>query len=293
VGATIGLHFFKASADVELVAGRAWLGPEGTRGRVELRVAALDAFNDLVFQGLGVAPEDAEAHFDYRVRPFAVRGDGVWNAGPMRFEVRAGVSRGSRVRVTFPATGDPPYELSERVAFVGGLLEAHAGSATTASTHVTFARADTDRLADTASAVDLSLEEVTWQSGARLRRHVAADLSLEADVLWRLRPEERRIGWRLPLVAAAKRHDREWFGAVALVRRPMTGWTGRVLVATVDRQADPDPLLLTAGNQRLVLDGGFRFATGFEVTAGTRWDLDGFSRRAFDGAQLRITSGNR
>jgi hypothetical protein len=73
----------------------------------------------------------------------------------------------------------------------------------------------------------------------------------------------------------------------------MTGWTGRVLVATVDRQADPDPLLLTAGNQRLVLDGGFRFATGFEVTAGTRWDLDGFSRRAFDGAQLRITSGNR
>ena len=295
VGAALGLHFFKSSADVELVAGRAWAGPEGGRGRLNVRVVALDAFNDLIFQGLGVDPEDAEAHFDYLNVPLAVRVDAEWRAGLFRFEALGGASRRSGVRVTFPATGDRPYDLFERVTFAAGVVEAHPGGRTALAAHAALARADAERLTDSPSTLDLSLREVTWEAGLRARQGFATHLWLEADLARTLRPEERRTGWRTPgtIPASVEHRDREWFASASLIRRPPTGWTARVMVASLDRNADPVLARLTASNQRLVLDGGFRSATGFELSGGLRWDLDAFGERAFDGAQLRITTGLR
>jgi hypothetical protein len=295
VGATLSLHFFKPSADVELVSARSWPGPGGSRGRVEVRLGLLDAFNDLVFNGLGVDPDEVDAHFDYRGQPVALRADGVWSAGIARFELRGGASRRSTVRVTFPGTGDLPYDLSERVAFAGGLVEVRPASGTTLAALVAVARADTERVGDAPSSLDLSLREVTRELGARARQMLTDALFLEADLSWKARPETRRSDWRAPSGSGTslEHHDREFFGGVALARRPVRGWTGRALLASLDRDADPLLPQLTSVNQRLVLEGGYRFASGFDLTAGLRWDIDDFGQKAFDGGQLRFTTGAR
>jgi hypothetical protein len=296
VGATLGLHFFKPSADVELVAGRTWSGPRGRRGQVEVRVGLLDAFNDLIFNGLGVSPEDAVAHFDYLAQPVALRADGTWSLDRVRLELRGGVSRRASVRVTFPASGEPPYELSERIAFAGGLVEVHAGSRTTVAAHGTLVRAATERLADAPSPSDLRLRELTRAVGLSLRQRALESLSVEADFHWIERPETRESGWRTgagnPLPGPLIDHrDRELLGRVGLVRRPPDGWTGRLFYADLDRETDPLLPHLTGRNQRLVVEGGYLFATGFEVTAGLRWDVDAWREKAFDGGQLRFTTG--
>jgi hypothetical protein len=87
--------------------------------------------------------------------------------------------------------------------------------------------------------------------------------------------------------------DREWFTSAALIRRPTAGWTARVMVASLDRNADRVLPRLTGSNQRLVVDAGFISSFGFELSGGLRWDLDALGERAFDGAQLRIATGLR
>jgi hypothetical protein len=297
VGATVGVHFFKPSSDVELVVGRTWRGEDGDRGRVRLRLALLDAFNEAIFQGLGVNPEDADAHFDYQSQPIAIRADGTWRAGVARLELRGGVSRRSTVRVTFPEAGDPSYDLSERVAFVGGLAEVDIGTRTTLAALASIARGDTERLSDTPSATDLSLREVTRAVGIRARQDLAGSFALEADLVRTDRPEELQQGWRGgvtgPSSSSLEREDRESFAGLALVRRPLSGWTGRLFYASVDRESDASRTQLTDRNTRLVTDFGYRFASGFDVTAGVRWDLDGGREPKFDGGQLRFATGPR
>ena len=78
---------------------------------------------------------------------------------------------------------------------------------------------------------------------------------------------------------------------IGVVRRPANGWAGRVAWAFVDRDAGELAPELTAGNHRLVTAGGWRFATGFELTAGVGWDLDAFGTAPFDGGHLRFTAG--
>jgi hypothetical protein len=292
-GATLGLHFFKASADVELLVRRTWSGEDVARGYVDVRIGLLDLFNDVVFKTLGVGADEADAHFDYIVQPVAIRADGSWSMGLVRVEARGGASNRSSVFVTFPAAGDPPYELSERVAFAGGLVELQASSTTTLAALASIARADTERLGETPSTSDLSLREVTHMAGFRARQTLGASLSLEADLLWTRRPEDRRVGWRAaagPQLSVEHR-DRELFGGLALVRRPVRGWTGRLLYSALDRDADPLMPQLTARNTRLTTDGGYRFASGFEVTVAVRWELDRTTEYTFDGGQLRVTTG--
>jgi hypothetical protein len=289
------VHFFKPAADVELVAARSF-SHAGVSGDLAVRVALLDVFSDLVFNGLGVEAEDAEAHFDYESFPVALRGDAGWRSGPVRFEVRGGVSRRPRVRVTFPASGAAPYDLEERVAFAGALIEWHAAPGTSLAARGTVVRADTERSADLPSPADLRLREVTRAVGARARQGLGGPWSAELDLSWTSRPEERVSGWRLPAApasgggAGAAQDDSEWFLGATLLRRAPVGWMGRLSYAALDRRAGRLADLLTATNQRLVTEGGYRFASGFEVTAGLRWDVDGRGGVPFDGGQLRFTT---
>jgi hypothetical protein len=197
------------------------------------------------------------------------------------------------VRVTFPAAGDPPYELAERLAFAGGLIELKASPSTTVAALGTIARADTKRLADTASAMDLSLREVTRSAGVRTRQTLGSSLALEADFLWTAPPEQPTVGWRAnagPGLSLEHR-DRELFGGFALVRRPPSGLTGRLFYGWLDRDADPLMPHLTKHHVRLITDAGYRFASGCEVTAGVRWQMARRSDYRFAGAQLRFTTG--
>ena len=61
----IGVHFFKPSADVEVALARSWRDGEDRSWTLEVRLAALDAFNETIFQGLGVRADEVDAHYDY------------------------------------------------------------------------------------------------------------------------------------------------------------------------------------------------------------------------------------
>jgi hypothetical protein len=214
--------------------------------------------------------------------------------GAVRFELRAGVTRRSRVRVTFPALGDPPYELRERVGFAGGLIEVQSGG-TTVAVQGAFARAHTERLGDAPSSEDLWVRETTRTTRLRLRQRVAENSWLEADIQWKDRPEQRARAWRTGREApfpgsSFAHHDRELLGTFGVARQPVNGWTGRIYYADLDREAGPLVPYLTARNQRVVMEGGYRFASGFDVTAGVRWDVDAWSEKPFDGGQLRFVA---
>ena len=58
----------------------------------------------------------------------------------------------------------------------------------------------------------------------------------------------------------------------------------------LDRDAGYQAPWLTSQNHRLITEAGHRFRSGFEVTAGLRWDLDHFAREPFEGGHLRLSA---
>jgi hypothetical protein len=294
-GAHVGVHFSKPAADVELTVARSWGGREGevgqgdagrARWRLELGVAALDAFSDLVFQGLGVDDEEVEARLDYRTMPLAARAM-VRRASPRwRAELHAGATTLHEARVTVPDGARPPFTQRERVGFAGALVDVTLAPGLVAAAWGTVARADTDRRS---TGPGFSLREETVRVGLRPRVRLGESVRLVGEVERVWRPEERTVR---PTVGPDERldhRDRATFGRVALLRRPATGWTGRLAWTALDRRAGVIVPGLTATNHRLVTAWGWRFPTGFEVVAGIRWDLDVSPGGSFDGGHVRIS----
>ncbi len=281
----IGVHFFKPSADVEVALARSWRDGEDRRWTLEVRLAALDAFNEAIFQGLGVRADEVDAHYDYAGAPLAARTTLRAAASRWRAELHAGSSRRSEVRVTFPATGLPPFTQFEQVAFLGTLLQIAPLRRVTLALYGTWARADTERRAP-ASGLGFTLREQTVTLGARARTRLNPAWAVETELERVRRPE-----WRTPEGGAPREHrDREVFARAALARYPEAGWTGRLAYAVLDRDAGSRAPWLTSRNQRLITEAGHRFRSGFEVTAGLRWDLDHFGRAPFDGGHLRLSA---
>ena len=282
----LGVHFFKPSADVEVALARAWKDGADRSWALEVRLAALDAFNEAIFQGLGVRADDVEAHYDYSGAPLAARTTLRAAASRWRAELHAGSSLRSEVQVTFPAIGRAPFTQFEQVAFAGGLLQVTPFERVTTALYGTWARADTERRAS-GSGLGFTLREQTVAAGALTRTRLNQAWAVEAELARVWRPE-----WRSPEGGAVREHrDREAFGRAALVRYPDAGWTGRLAYAVLDRDAGSEAPWLTARNQRLITEWGHRFRSGFEVTAGLRWDLDDFRRAPFDGGHLRLSAG--
>ena len=281
----IGVHFFKPSADVEFALARSWRDSEDRSWTLEVRLAALDAFNEAIFQGLGVRADDVDAHYDYAGAPLAARTTLRATASRWRAELHAGSSRRSEVQVTFPATGLAPFTQLEKVAFLGALLQVTPLERVTLALYGTWARADTERQAP-ASGLGFTLREQTVTVGARARTRLNPRWAVETDLMRVGRPE-----WRSPDGGAPREHrDREVFARAALVRYPEAGWTGRLAFAFLDRDAGFLAPWLTAQHQRLTTEAGYRFRSGFEVTAGLGWDLDNFARLPFDGGHLRLSA---
>ena len=281
----IGVHFFKPSADVEVALARSWRDREDRSWTLEVRLAALDAFNEAIFQGLGVRADEVDAHYDYAGAPLAARTTLRAAASRWRAELHAGSSRRSEVQVTFPATGRAPFTQLEKVAFLGALVQVTPLERVTLALQGTWARADTERQAR-ASGLGFTLREQTVTVGARARTRLNPRWAVETDLVRVGRPE-----WRSPEGGASREHrDREVFVRTALARYPEAGWTGRLAYALLDRDAGFLAPWLTAQHQRLTTEAGYRFRSGFEVTAGLGWDLDNFARLPFDGGHLRLSA---
>ena len=281
----IGVHYFKPSADVEFALARSWRDRGNRRWGLEARLAALDAFNEAIFQGLRVRADEVDAHYDYAGTPLAARTTLSAAASRWRAELHAGSSRRSEVRVTFPATGLAPFTQFERVAFLGALLQVTPMDRVTLAMYGTWARADIERRAAT-PGIGFTLREQTVTVGARTRTRLSPLWAFETDLAQVRRPE-----WRTPEVGAPLEHrDREVFARAALVRYPEAGWTGRLTYALLDRDAGYLAPWLTARNHRLITEAGHRFRSAFEVTAGGSWDLDNFAQVPFDGGHLRLSA---
>ena len=282
----IGVHYFKPSADVEVALARSWRDREDRSWTLEVRLAALDTFNEAIFQGLGVRADEVDAHYDYAGTPLAARTTLRAAASRWRAELHAGSSRRSEVQVTFPATGLAPFTQFERVAFLGALLQVAPLERVTLALYGTWARADTERLAP-ASGLGFTLREQTVTVGARARTRLSWPWAVETELERVRRPE-----WRSPAGGARREHrDRAVFARAALVRYPEAGWTSRLAYAHLDRDAGYLAPRLTGQNQRLITEAGHRFRSGFAVTAGVSWDVDNFGRAPFDGGHLRLSAG--
>ena len=283
----IGVHFFKPSADVEVALARSWRDGEDRSWGLEVRLAALDAFNEAIFQGLGVRADDVDAHYDYAGAPLAARTTLSAAASRWRAELHAGSSRRSEVQVTFPATGQAPFTQLEKVAFLGAILQVTPLERVTAALYGTWARADTERRRAPSSGPGFTLREQTVTVGARARTRLNPSWAVETELERVRRPESRT-----PEGGAPREHrDREVFARAALVRYPEAGWTSRLAYALLDRDAGYLAPWLTAQNHRLITEAGHRFRSGFEVTAGVSWDLDHFRLAPFDGGHLRLSAG--
>ena len=281
----LGVHFFKPSADVEVALARSWRDREDRSWTLEVRLAALDAFNEAIFQGLGVKADEVDAHHDYAGAPLAARTTLRAAASRWRAELHAGSSRRSEVQVTFPATGRAPFTQLEQVAFLGALLQVTPLERVALALYGTWARADTERRAP-ASGLGFTLRERTVTLGARARTRLNPPWAVETALARVRRPE-----WRTPEGGTRREHrDRDAFAWAALVRYPEAGWTGRLAYALLDRDAGSRAPWLTAQNQRLITEAGYRFRSGFEVTAGLRWDLDHFTPEPFGGGHLRLSA---
>jgi hypothetical protein len=281
-----GLHFFKPSSDFDLGLGRRWMTPGGTRWHLRVHVAALDAFNNTIFNGLGVSPEEVEAHFDYRTVPLAARLSLEGSAGRARFELRGGFTNRSEVGVTFPASGQEAFSLQEQVEFAGVLAELGLGPSWAFAVFVTWARAETHRRHDTPSESDYLLEEETRTLGFRQRVGVGPRVCLEVEMGASWRPEDRKGSSGTQV----RHRDRAVVGMLTLASPPSPGFAWRMTLAGMDRDAGALAPRLTATNLRKVWEWGYSFTSGFRVMAGLRWDLDQLSRHAFDGGHLRISA---
>ena len=280
----VGIHFFKPSADVEVGLARSWRDGRDGRWRAELAVAGLDLFNDVIYNAIGVEESEVDVLQDYRSRPVAVRAT-VRRAGrTWSGEVHVGGSTSAEVDVRFPGGEERPFLQRERVWFAGAVVGARPAATLRLSLHGAVARARTDRTyADDASG-SFELREETRRLGtaATLRLSTAWDVDAMAERVWR--PESRHR-----IRAAPLRHDdREDYVELAVVRRPLRGWALRAALQIYDRDTTFDTWWLRGAHQRLNTEFGYRFASGFRVTAGVRWDLDDFAARPFDGAHLRI-----
>lgn len=283
LGAGIGAHFFKASADVQVSLRRGWDWPEG-RAAAQLRLAALDAFNNTVFNLLGVEPGETPAHFSYRGFPAAARLDLEVERRMWRGELRMGASRRTDVAVSFPASAEEPYSRIEQVRFAGLLAEARLAPRLILGAFWAAAAAATDRRYPAPDARDLSLRERTVWWGARAALRFGGDLALQAEVSTLRRPEERTSG-----DGASLRHrDRLFLVQAWLGREPTAGWRWRAEYALADRVAGPLAPGMSAANHRQTVEWGYRFPTRFEVVAGLRWDLDRWEAGIFDGGHLRF-----
>jgi hypothetical protein len=172
------------------------------------------------------------------------------------------------------------------VSFAGLLLQVNPGSALRLAAAGTTARSGTIRSFGQTPSEDFDLTERTSSLAAHAALQIRAALSVEAGAGVQWKPESRALGDG----SRVRHRDREVWAAAALSRRPPAGWTWKLGYALGDRRAGVLAAPLSMTNHRQVMEWGYRFPSGFEVTAGLRWDLDQGLRNPFDGGHLRLIS---
>lgn len=291
-----GLHLFangtlkaqKTDIDVEL--GGTWLAG-GTR--VTLAFAALDLFNDFVYQDLGISESIADTLLDYSPHPYTAR-------------LAVGSALGEHVRVEGYALAMTPTEVvaesqrvpgagfrqEERYGYAGALLEWRPEPGTAVGAFGTWIRARLGRtpLPDGAIEDDFELTERTERLGLYAIRSFHRRVLAEGWVAWVGRTQDRLRGQSTGL-ASEYYEDRAWEGRIDLTYRAAVGFRAIAALDFVARHVlGPDDVpgpRQERDHSRFRFDLGWRFGTRGQLMLGTNVDLDqdgGAATGAFDGA---------
>ena len=278
-----------------------WVGAgfRDRNGEAKLTLNWLDAFNDALYQGLGVWEGYAPTVIDYERQSFALRASVERRVGRhFRVEADGALLVPTRFTAYEQEVPDSGFRQEEDFAFVGGLVEWAFTPRVTVGAFVTWVKAITDRTPLPAGLPedDYNLSEETPRVGAYALWQIALRWRAETWLAREWRPELR--DFRGGVGEDVDYEDRAWRGQANLSYRALSGFRADAAfemdLRDVIRGAGQVPSVDPLGRHgtRIRLGAGWNFGTKFRAAAGYRIDLDGDEHTHgdwYDGAHGRFT----
>jgi hypothetical protein len=265
--------------------------------RVTVGVAALDLFNNLIYETLGVGVGVSDTALSYSAQPFAVRVGLDSEFGPFRVEAYALGVTPTTLTVRRQTEPDDGFAQDERFAYAGGLVAWEPTTRSSLGAFATWVRARTNRAALPVGTAehDFDLTETTAQLGV-YGIHRFGKFSLEgwSGHVWRI---EDRVRPDTAVAPSIDYEDRAWVGRIQLTYRVPVGLRiGTGLDFTARRVIGDDrmPSLqdLDKNNTRLRIELGWQFGRRAMIFAGAGAELDSDieapGEGAFDGGHARL-----
>ena len=261
---------------------------------ITLAFAALDAFSDLIYQGLGVA---GSQDLDYAPQPFTARiAMDVPLGRRFRYELYGLVMFPSRIIATNEPAAGGSFTQSERYAYGGGLFEWVPSRRTAVGAFGTWVGAKLDRASrDPGPSTDnFLLTEQTGRIGVYGMHRIRSRFLVEAHVMhvWRL---EDRFRPDTTVESAIDYEDRSWIGRGSVTYRASSGFRAELGLDFVSRSVIgtdiPAGIFLAGDNSRVRFDFGWYFGQTAMLVLGTGADLDGdtqLNTPLFDGGHGRL-----
>ena len=266
-------------------------------GHARVTATLLDAFSDLIYQGLEVHPAFADTALDYSAPPLALRVAFDQQVGRhIRAEFDGGWMPRSTLRAYDQTAPDSGFGQSERFGMAGGLVEWTTLAAVRAGLTATWVHTEFERdaLPQGRSEDSFDLDEQTVQVGSYLLAEPIAPFRLEAWVLREVR--QYRKQFRDPSLNSSDYEDRSWKGQVIVRGQAPLGLRGLVALEfdlrDIVRGQGTIPGLQPQNRHgsRLKLEVGWRLMDRMWLEGGYRIDLDGDEHTHgdwFDGAHGR------
>ncbi len=310
-GGATGFHTFLGASlqaekpDRDLVLGAGWRGPT-VAARLELH--ALDAFSNVIYNGLGVDPAFADEATDYDGMPLGIRASTrVGKPDGLGLSLEAGFQLPTTLRRYEQEDPDRGWVQDEDFAMVGVAADVPLGSRVRVGGMATLLRAHRDRtpLADGDSEDAFELTEETIQVGLQATALPWPSLEVRGWAARSWRPERRTptASGEGPESGAPGTGptvdylDRAWSGQLQLAHRTTRhlrlrgAWDFdfREVVRGEGQVQSLEPL--GRNNHRARIEAAWVRAGRFELTLGVRFDTDGdppFDRGPFDGGHGRL-----
>lgn len=266
------------------------------RSNITVAFAALDLFNDLIYQQLGVGPPIAPQSLDYTKHPLTARVAADIPLGRFfRTEVYGLYMTPSQLVVTEQPAEDSSFVQDERYAYAGALLEWAPARHTALGAIATYVDAGSDRsfLDPSASPNAFDLTERTARVGAYgIRTLGRFEIEGRFAHEWRI---ENRLRADTTASPSTEYEDRAWVGRTSISYRARSGFRADVgfdfVLRDVVKAADLPGDDLDAEDIRLRFDLGWNFGETAMFVAGWKADLDGQQETALgvlDGAHGRF-----
>jgi hypothetical protein len=283
--------------DMDVTVGGGW-GDEA--GALQASFTLLDAFADVIYQGLVVYPGIADTATDYERRPYALRGTAHRQIGRhLRVELDVGGSPASTVRAYRQVAPDSGFRQDEMFGMAAGLVEWTTLGWLRVGATGTLVRAVLDRspLPQGRPEDDFRLLERTTQLGGYVLAQPSPRWRIESWLLREHRPQTK--AFRDGALDDVDYEDRAWRSQTFVRWLARFGLKAEVALEMDLRDVIRGEVLevpsvegdLARHNTRLRLELGWRFGNRFWLDGGYRMDLDGDTgtdHGSFDGAHGRF-----